>query len=158
MSYKRMITAVICVMLAAVILTLGCGNPAPESVDTGNTDLWHLEFDKRIVLNPNDTLAYLQRGYYYMYFKNDYDNAITDYTKAIEIDPKYADAYQSRGDTYYYAKGDYDRAIADYTKAIEIEPEDFTNYAKRGLAYSKKGEKGKAEADYIKAQQKALQE
>ena len=156
MSYKRMITTVICVMLAAVILTLGCGNPAPESVDTGNSDLWHLEFDKRIELNPNDTLAYLQRGHYYDVIQ-DYDNAITDYTKAIEIDPKYADAYQYRGDTYY-DKGDYDRAIADYTKAIEIEPEDFTNYAKRGFAYSKKGEKGKAEADYIKAQQKALQE
>ena len=66
-------------------------------------------------------LAYRNRGRAYL-FKDDYDQAIADFTEAIQIDPEFSAAHFARGDAYR-KKGDYDQAIADFTEAIQIDPE-----------------------------------
>jgi Flp pilus assembly protein TadD len=48
-------------------------------------------------------------------------------------------------------KGDIDKAIADLDEAIRLDPDDANTYQYRGLAYEKKGEKAKAEADFAQA-------
>jgi tetratricopeptide (TPR) repeat protein len=70
--------------------------------------------------NPNDVLAYQNRGDAYG-LKGEVDRAISDYTRAIELNPNYAPAYTSRGRAYT-SKGDYTRAVADVTKASELTP------------------------------------
>ena len=47
----------------------------------------------------------------------------------------------------------YDKAIANYTKIIEQHPKFSKTYHLRGIAYTKKGEVGKAEADFKKAKE-----
>ena len=49
------------------------------------------------------------------------------------------------------ADKDYDRAIACYNRAIEIKPNYASAYYNRGLAYSAKGDKGRAIVDYRKS-------
>ena len=73
-----------------------------------------------ILRNPNDVIAYHNRGDAYGQ-KGDFDHAIADYTKAIELNPNYAPAYNSRGRAYT-SKGDYVHAVADVTRAGELSP------------------------------------
>lgn len=73
--------------------------------------------------------------------KDDYDNAIKDYSKSIEINPNYALVYNNRGYAYYN-KGEYDKAFEDSNRAIEINP----NFAE---AYNTRGEAEKAKAEML---------
>jgi tetratricopeptide (TPR) repeat protein len=85
--------------------------------------------------------------------RNDWDDAVTDYSKVIELDPKNTFAYTSRGFANIHQR-DFDGAIADYTKAIKLKPNDATSYFYRGLARTHRGGKGdldSAIADYTKA-------
>lgn len=77
----------------------------------------------------NVNKAYFNRGNAYI-DKNNYDQAIKDYTKVIELNPQNADAYNNRGASYIN-KNNYDQAIKDYQKAIEIDPN--VKYAKENL-------------------------
>jgi len=91
------------------------------------------------------------------YFKKDqYDQAIIDYTKALEIVPGVAEVYFSRG-CVYHKQGQYDHAIADYTKALEINPGDALAYYNRGRAYYSKGEFDKSWDDIKKAEELGYQ-
>jgi tetratricopeptide (TPR) repeat protein len=51
--------------------------------------------------------------------KQEYGQAIADYTRAIEIDPAYAQAYQNRASTYYKL-GQLDKFADDYKKCQEL--------------------------------------
>src|SRR3989338_8184593 len=51
--------------------------------------------DKALKLNPNDAIAYNNRGYAKDKL-GDYKGAIKDYDKAIELNPKLAEAYYNR--------------------------------------------------------------
>src|SRR5438270_878271 len=66
----------------------------------------------------NTAIAFNNRGIAY-YAKDDYDNAISDFSEAISLDPNYADALQSRASAYS-DKGDHDHAIADYNESIRL--------------------------------------
>jgi tetratricopeptide (TPR) repeat protein len=68
--------------------------------------------------------------------KEDYDNAIAEYSRAIELDPNSARAFHDRGYVYDYNKDDYDQAIADYTRAIELDPNYWEAYYNRGNVYT----------------------
>jgi len=122
--------------------------------------------DKAIVLNPNNAVAYNNRGKAH-YAKGNahnnyldresrdyaigfFDRAIEDFDKAIAFDPKNADFYINRGNAYR-AKWDYDKAIEDYDKAIALNPNDAAAYNNRGNAYRFKGDYGKAIESYDKA-------
>ncbi len=97
----------------------------------------------------NTAISYFNRGLAYQ-SKEQYDQAIADYTKAIELDPKYARPYNNRG-LAYKNKGQYDQAIADFTKAIELDPKYTYAYYNRGNAYQSKGQYDQAIADFTKA-------
>ena len=107
------------------------------------------DYDKAIALNPDDAIAYYNRGIAYG-AKGDYARVIHDYDKAIALNPDLAEAYNNRGNAYR-AKGDYGRAIQDYGKAIALNPDDAEAYYNRGNAYRAKGDYGRAIQDYGKA-------
>jgi tetratricopeptide (TPR) repeat protein len=48
--------------------------------------------------------------------------------------------------------GEYDKAIADYTQAIRLKPKEAVFYKNRGNAYSKKGDRAKANLDFAEAE------
>ena len=106
-------------------------------------------YTKAIALDPNDALAYNNRGAAYAN-KGQYDRAIEDFNKAIALNPNLAQAYYNRG-AAYADKGQYDRAIEDYNKAIALDPNDALAYYNRGIAYKNKGQYDRAIEDYNKA-------
>jgi len=55
--------------------------------------------------------------------------------------------------TSWSGKKEYDKAIADYDEAIRLKPDFAAAYYNRGYAYTKKGDKVKAEADLAKAKE-----
>ena len=97
-----------------------------------------IDHTKAIELNPNDAIAYNNRGGTY-YLKGEYESAIADFSKAIELNPDYANAYNNRG-VAHHLKEEYESAIVDFSKAIELKPDYAIAYNNRGRAYSEKGE------------------
>ena len=73
------------------------------------------------------------------YAKEDYGNAITDYTQAIKLNPEFAEAYSWLAQAYCrrgeaYLRGfDYDNAIENFTQAIKLNPDFADAYYNRGL-------------------------
>ena len=104
------------------------------------------DLNQAIRLDPNNAVAYYNRGYAYK-LKGDYDRAIADLNQAIRLDPNSVEAYISRGYTYYNKK-DYDRAIADFNQAIRLDPNYAIAYNNRGNAYYNKKDYDRAIADY----------
>ena len=78
------------------------------------------EYNRAIVLNPNDAVFYFNRATVYNDMGN-YDLARQDYDKAIELNPIYVEAYINRGNIYT-SKGNHDLARQDYDKANKINP------------------------------------
>src|SRR3990170_5551095 len=107
-------------------------------------------FTSAIALDPNDAVAYNNRGVVYGRDKGQYDRAIEDFNKAIQLDPNDAAAYNNRG-LAYDDKGQYDRAIEDYNKAIALDPNLAAAYNNRGNAYGSKGQHDRAIEDFNKA-------
>ena len=95
-------------------------------------------YTKAIQYNPNDPLAYNNRGLAY-YKKDEAENAIKDFTKTIELNPNYVDAYNNRG-LAHYKRAEADDAIEDFTKAIQLNPNDDKAYNNRGRVYTDKGD------------------
>ena len=77
-------------------------------------------FSKAILLKPNYTTAYVNRGVSYAR-NNNLDRAIEDFVKAIQLQPKYPFAYQLLGEVYDI-RGDRRCAIEYYEKALELQP------------------------------------
>ena len=61
------------------------------------------DFDKILTINPDDALAYLNRGNAYLY-KIDIFQSLVDFNKAIKIDSGFAEAYYMRGLAYSKVK------------------------------------------------------
>lgn len=80
-----------------------------------------------------------------------YQEALPFADKALELDKTQAVMWHTRG-RIYYNLGKYNEAIQDMTKAISIEDNENSRYI-RGLAYSKLGQKDKANADFKKVEQ-----
>jgi tetratricopeptide (TPR) repeat protein len=76
--------------------------------------------DISIRYNPENTKAYLERGYVQRELGY-LDAALNDYNKAIDIDPNNGKAYRERGHTYYDL-GDHKKALDDWNKAITLDP------------------------------------
>ena len=108
-------------LICSALLMLGCASPALEHLEQGDT----------------------------YFVREQWDEAIVQYTNAIELDPELAEAYNNRGSVYHY-KGEFDNAIADYSRAIELDPNYDPAYYNRGNTYLYKGEFDNAIADYNK--------
>jgi tetratricopeptide (TPR) repeat protein len=115
----------------------------------GDHDRAIVNFNEAIRLNPNDAVAYFDRGVSYSN-KGDLDRAIADYNEAIRLNPAYHIAFNNRGLSYNY-KGQYDRAIADLNEAIRLNPVYVFAFNNRGLAYKNKGDLDRAIADFNEA-------
>ena len=82
--------------------------------------------------------------------KNDFDQAVAEYTEAIRLDPKYVNA-GSRGKAVS-GKGDFDKAIADCSDTIQLDPNFGSPYGTRATPLVSGGrEYDKAMADYNEA-------
>ncbi|MTJ06427.1 tetratricopeptide repeat-containing serine protease family protein [Anabaena sp. UHCC 0204] len=108
-----------------------------------------IALEEAIKINPNDALAYYNRGVVRSAL-GDKQAAITDYNQAIKINPNDADAYYNRGNVRS-ALGDKQAAITDYSQAIKINPNYAYAYYNRGNARSALGDKQAAIADYNQA-------
>src|SRR3972149_3776900 len=149
-----------------------------EWVEKGNQYSLKKEYDnaienynKAIVLNPDDAYIYTRRGIAY-YDKGQYDKAIEDFSKAIALNPNDDSAYSYRGMAYHkqgqYTKESedykranaliessgfsfYDRDIEKYSQVITLNPKDAKAYTKRGNAYLIKRQYDRAIEDLNKA-------
>ena len=105
------------------------------------------DFDEAIRLEPQNAVAYFNRGTAYLYLGladlaseklehalEAFVEVLANYDQAISLDPEYADAYGSRGAAYVYLEK-YELAIQDYTEAIRIEPLAAELYAARAALY-----------------------
>jgi tetratricopeptide (TPR) repeat protein len=104
------------------------------------------DFTEAIRLDPNDAVAYANRGIIYQR-NGDLDQAIAEYDEAIRLDPTYVFGFQNRGNAYR-REGEFDRAIADFSEAIRLDPTFTVALKSRGSAYLAKGDIDKAIADY----------
>ena len=95
-----------------------------------------------------DAYAYYLKGreYYYLYGKQDNENAIELFKKALELDANYALAYAGLGDAYSQRASKFgfpqawiDSAIVVSNRAISLDPTLAEGYKALGLAYETKG-------------------
>lgn len=106
-------------------------------------------YNQVIVLTPDDSYAYFNRGILKSEMKDD-KGALADTHKAIELKPDFAEAYYHRGWLKNSMK-DHMGAMADLDKAIELKPDFAEAYNGRGwVKYEMNDHKG-AMADYDKA-------
>ena len=82
--------------------------------------------------------------------RDQWDQAIADFTAVVRIDPGHIEAYNNRG-VAYMRKGQYDKAIADCTVAIRLKPTLASAYGNRGLLQAIKGNLDEAIADFSTA-------
>ena len=90
-----------------------------------------VHLDKAIVLNPDYSHAYLERGDAY-YSLGDYVNAMDAYSESIRIDPQDTDAYTSIGAVNYNLGKPHD-AILDFNRAIQLEPRNALAHSNLGI-------------------------
>jgi tetratricopeptide (TPR) repeat protein len=88
-------------------------------------------YNKAIQLNPNDCIAYNNRGILKIK-TGKIDEALIDFNKAIQINPKDYNSYANIGNAKLELK-DYQGAIESYNKAIKLEPNDAHTYSARGV-------------------------
>jgi WD40 repeat protein len=63
-------------------------------------------YTEAVRIDPKYTRAYANRGFCHMFFKEDYDKAIDDYTTAIKLSNRNADYYANRSEAYLEKKRD----------------------------------------------------
>lgn len=114
-----------------------------------NLDEKILFYTKAIELDPNNAMAYNNRGIAYCE-KNEFDLALYDYNKAIAIKPNFAYAINLRG-RIYYGKKDYEQALTCFNKAIKLKPDLYYAYYNRGKIYYERHDYDQALIDYNKA-------
>ncbi len=73
---------------------------------------------KRRRINPNDALAYYDRGIVRVRL-GEFQSAIADYSEALRINPNLASTYQNRG-VARRDSGDKPGAIQDFQKAADL--------------------------------------
>jgi tetratricopeptide (TPR) repeat protein len=108
---------------------------AENYIKIKRNDLAISDFNKAISIDPNYSISYHSRGYFYQFTLEKNDQALEDYNKAINIDSEYLPSYYNRG-LIFGASGNPEKALADFTKYIEnSEDQDANAYYNRGLAY-----------------------
>lgn len=117
--------------------------------EKGDSDAALLEYEKVILLDPDNANAFVNRGRARA-DKGSLDAAIADYDKAIALDPNNAVAFNNRCFARV-RKEDFDAAIVDCDRTIALDPSFAYAYNNRGLAFASQGKFDKALADYDKS-------
>jgi tetratricopeptide (TPR) repeat protein len=101
--------------------------------------------------SPEDdpALAHLKAGHALLQ-KDQFDEAIVEFTSAIEKNPRLAPAYCHRGFAYM-AKGNLDKAMVDCNRAIDLDPKIAEAYGTRSGIHLDRGNLDGAIADASKA-------
>jgi serine/threonine protein kinase len=107
------------------------------------------DYDRAIVLNPNDPDFYSQRGNAYSAIGKKKE-AIENYTQIINLNPDRVDAYFHRAIDRFNS-GDKSGAIEDYDRVIQLEPNRADAYFDRGKARSALGDKQGAIEDLTRS-------
>jgi len=103
-------------------------------------------------MSQNEALKYINSGNENL-SKDNFDQAIVDFTKALELNPNDANVYYYRGLAHYgisVMRNDapsIDRAIGDYNQALKLNPDYVEVYNARSGAYFGKNEFDKAIED-----------
>lgn len=116
--------------------------------DTGDPDQAIEHYDKSIALKPTAE-AYNHRGIAY-YDKENYTQAIADYTEALRLAPTLAEAVNNRAWTRYKA-GDLGAALEDANRAISLDDSKAYSWDTRGHIHEARGARSAAISDYRKA-------
>ena len=117
--------------------------------DEGDNKRAEKFFSEAIDLNPENALAWHNRGWAYVEEKK-YKEALADFDKAAELNPNSELPYLGRGWTYNQQKK-YEAAIREYDKVIELNPKYSVAWNNRGAAKSWLNKMREAVADYDKA-------
>lgn len=94
-------------------------------------------------------VTFTYRGDTYLQ-RNDYDQAIADYSEAIRNNPNYGRAWSSRG-MAYRSNGDLNRAMQDFDEGIRLDPNYLAAHWARHYAYLTAGDYDRAIADCTQA-------
>lgn len=114
----------------------------------GQTDRALEEYGNAIKLDPQASLAYLNRGVLLAARKRAYDRAIQDFDRVLSLEPDNVDALVARGDAYSQLK-DFGRAMADLNRAVPLAPpRSPLALIARGQAESRMGNLADAKRDY----------
>lgn len=117
--------------------------------DEGNHKQAAKLFEEAIELNPENFLAWNNRGWAYIEQKK-YNQAMADFNKAAELNPNSELPYFGRGWVYNRLK-EYEAAIKEYNKVIELNPHYAVAWNNRGAAKSWLNQMSEAIKDYDKA-------
>jgi len=91
------------------------------------------------------------------YNKENYTEAITDFTDVINLGGGTAEIYNLRGLSYYNLENpDYDAALNDFNKAIQLDKNFADAYAARAAVYLKQDKKDEAISNFTLARKKHL--
>jgi tetratricopeptide (TPR) repeat protein len=63
--------------------------------------------------------------------KQNFSQAIVDFTDLIQLQPNYEYSYRNRGVSYYF-QGNYSKALSDLNKSLELKPGDVFTFNYRG--------------------------
>lgn len=107
------------------------------------------DYDRAVVLSPDDYLALFNRGIVYEDLA-DRARAIDDYSAAIAIHSGDPRIFFNRGNLHF-DMGELGAASEDYSRAIELDGEYADAYVNRGLALKAFGDYGRALADFDQA-------
>lgn len=106
-------------------------------------------FSEAIELNPDNALAWHNRGWAYVEQKR-YQQALNDFNKASALKPNWELPYFGRGWVFNQRK-EYAAAVKEYDKVIELNPKYAVAWNNRGAAKSWLNQMHEAIADYDKA-------
>jgi tetratricopeptide (TPR) repeat protein len=104
-----------------------------QSIVFQNFNLGVESFTKSIELNPNQSLAYYNRGYAYMKL-DQISLAIQDLQKSIELDDLNKRAHLNLGKCYTLINQE-SKAISEYKKSISIDSNYSPAYYNLGISY-----------------------
>ena len=85
----------------------------------GHHDLAITDFNKALEINPENALAYANRGLD-QEIKGNLDHAISDYNKSLQLAPLHAGTYNNRG-ILYIKLGNKQEGCSDIRRACELE-------------------------------------
>src|SRR5262249_20080687 len=102
-----------------------------------------------IELKPDAWEAWSGRAFV-AFSRQQWDEAVSDFSKAIDLAPEVHTNWWHRGHAYLRL-AQWDKAAADFGKVIEQWPDQAAAWNLRGVAHSRLGQKEKALADYVKA-------
>ena len=124
----------------------------PPAATSSQFNDYLLLYNRMLARNSTSSYALTKRGII-RHARDDYDNAISDFTDAIAIVPRSTKLYNYRG-VSEFARDDYDDAISDFTDAILYSGNDTERvvlFNNRGFSYQAKEDYDNAIADYTHA-------